>query len=202
MNFGLDKTVPFSHQRETCHWCGNNLNRIRNIYKGKDSERFYCSETCLVKGEDRAIRYRATLAGTVNSPWYVALAVVILALAVCCVGSRKGHAQEHKHHSPYHDFYKEWRQPIPEKTSCCNARFNEKGEEVGDCEATSYFELRKTDNGYQWFAFVPMLNRVIPIPEEKIIGEKNPDMTGREGHVCVNRWTGRVMCAVPPTGVM
>jgi hypothetical protein len=50
----------------TCHWCGGNLERIRNVFKGKDSERYYDTEVCLTRGEDRALRYRAALAGTVS----------------------------------------------------------------------------------------------------------------------------------------
>lgn len=59
-------TEPFDHQKSTCAWCGALLNRIRNTFRGKDSERHYCSEKCLVRGEDRALRYKATLAGKVS----------------------------------------------------------------------------------------------------------------------------------------
>jgi hypothetical protein len=40
----------------------------------------------------------------------------------------------------------------------------------------------------------------INVRSRRIIREKNPDMTGRDGHLCVSISTGEVLCAVPPTG--
>ncbi len=105
-------------------------------------------------------------------------------------------------HSPYHPEYEKWLQPFPSVTSCCNARYNEKGEEVGDCEATD-FELRSADKSVQWWARIPPQygGHFIPVPDEKIRPYKNPDQSGVKGHLC---WTPNagVMCAVPPTGSM
>lgn len=201
MRYSLDRAVPhlLNGKPTNCGWCNNLLKGLRNIYKGQNCERYYCSHSCLTSGEDRAIRYRATLAGMVHSPWYVGLASILAVFMLVFATTPKARAEDHKHHSPWHDFYKDWQQPTPSKSSCCNARFNERGEEVGDCEATNLFELRRTKDGLRWFAFVPAIDQVIQVPDEKIIREKNPDQTGRMGHICFSPIVG-VLCAVPPTG--
>jgi hypothetical protein len=48
---------------QCCVWCGNNLASLRNVYKGKDSERWYCSTGHLLKGEERHLRKVAQGAG-------------------------------------------------------------------------------------------------------------------------------------------
>jgi hypothetical protein len=40
-----------------CHWCTGMLRGLRNIYKGQNCSRHYCSEECLRGGEERAARY-------------------------------------------------------------------------------------------------------------------------------------------------
>lgn len=55
MRYSLDTNIPFSHQKEMCHWCGNSLDRIRNVYKGKDSQRLYCGPEHCQKGETQAL---------------------------------------------------------------------------------------------------------------------------------------------------
>jgi len=40
-----------------CHWCTGMLRGLRNIYKGQNCSRLYCSEGCLGEGEARAARY-------------------------------------------------------------------------------------------------------------------------------------------------
>lgn len=137
--------------------------------------------------------------GTLNLHWTATLAAVLAVAMVVFTfaGGHRAWAQDGHHHR-YHGVYEHWKQPIESKAGCCNARFNEQGEEVGDCEATS-FELRKTADGLQWYAFVPMIQRTILVPENKIIKEKNPDPTGRSGHICYSVVNG-VLCAVPPTG--
>ena len=40
-----------------CHWCTGMLRGLRNIYKGQNCSRHYCSEGCLRAGEERASRY-------------------------------------------------------------------------------------------------------------------------------------------------
>lgn len=66
MNFSLDSTAPVLTKPTHCHWCGGTLERIRDIRKGIACERYYDSKDCHQKGEDRALRYRAALAGTVS----------------------------------------------------------------------------------------------------------------------------------------
>ncbi len=64
-----------------CSWCGGSTERIRNVFKGIDSERYYDSETCLVRGEDREVRRKAALAGRVSSHYLIG-AIVLIALAL------------------------------------------------------------------------------------------------------------------------
>lgn len=133
------------------------------------------------------------------------------AFACTCITAKKGHAQDYdgvqrhiEHHAPFHDFYREWRQPAPSQhLSCCNARYDENGTEVGDCEAT-HFELKRDQNGQlEWWAQIPEKygGRMIPVPEGRIRPYKNPDLTGTHGHLCWSPASG-VLCAVPPTGVL
>jgi hypothetical protein len=53
MNYGLDKS-PTLQQTRVCSWCGNSLRHIRNLYKGRDSERWYCGQEHHKKGEEQA----------------------------------------------------------------------------------------------------------------------------------------------------
>ncbi len=46
-----------------CHWCTGMLRRLRNIYKGQNCSRHYCSEECLREGEERAARYATAGSG-------------------------------------------------------------------------------------------------------------------------------------------
>jgi hypothetical protein len=41
----------------------------------------------------------------------------------------------------------------------------------------------------------------VQVPDKKIIRETNPDDSGIKGHLCINHYTGEVLCSVPPTGV-
>lgn len=123
----------------------------------------------------------------------------ISAFACVALVAKHTRAQEQPHHH-LHDFYKEWKQPGT-MNSCCNARWQD-GKEVGDCEETELFELRRDQDGMtRWYAYVPMIQRVIEVPDAKIVREKNPDQTGTRGHVCYSRSNG-LLCAVPPAGVM
>ena len=66
--YTLDKPLPLALTTKPtiCGWCSNLLKSVRNVYKGVNCERHYCSLRCHQLGEDRAIRYRATLAGKVS----------------------------------------------------------------------------------------------------------------------------------------
>lgn len=76
MRYGLDKPIKLE-QPQHCFWCNNSLQRLRNVYKGRDSERWYCSSEHLSQGEERALRYRAALAGTVSSHYLIGAALLI-----------------------------------------------------------------------------------------------------------------------------
>ena len=173
-----------------CAECGQSLALCAGTYKDGESE--FCGRRCL---EVRRLKRSAGM----QSSWLIG-AVLLSIFIVCFAVTPKARAQQH--HSPFHDFYKEWRQNKPNhNSSCCNARFNEKGEEVGDCERTEFF-LRKNEKGeLQYYAYVPMVKKILPVPWEKIIKEKNPDESGRDGHVCYSLVNG-FLCAVPPTGSM
>ena len=46
-----------------CYRCGNPLKGLTRLYKGKNSERWYCSQDCLIKGEDWHLRGLVVAAG-------------------------------------------------------------------------------------------------------------------------------------------
>jgi hypothetical protein len=56
MLYRLRQPEP-SHLPTHCHWCTGMLRGLRNIYKGQNCSRHYCSEGCLGAGEERAARY-------------------------------------------------------------------------------------------------------------------------------------------------
>lgn len=66
MKLGLDTAVPFSHQKEVCHWCNGSLARLHHIFKGINSQRHYCSAEHLANGENAYIRKIADAAGRVS----------------------------------------------------------------------------------------------------------------------------------------
>lgn len=68
-----------------CGWCGNLLSTCRCIYKVHDEERYYCSESCFLQGEERRLRYRVALAGTVHTHWTATLAAIISALMLAFI---------------------------------------------------------------------------------------------------------------------
>ncbi len=99
------------------------------------------------------------------------------------------------HHPLHHDFYKQWKQPNSHE-SCCNARVvRADGYEIGDCEPTKA-EIRDG----QWWAWYrdvePSLSKWVPIPDNRIIRERNPEQGGPNGHLCYSY--GKVLCFVPP----
>jgi hypothetical protein len=133
---------------------------------------------------------------------------VFFAAALLTMLARTGvvRAQDHDAgHAQYHeDFYKHWMQPgVLPPVSCCNVRevFGGGATIKGDCYPTQ-FRLKPT--GCQAKLAPEDIARLgkewINVPSRKIIREKNPDSTGRDGHLCVSISTGEVLCAVPPTG--
>jgi hypothetical protein len=145
----------------------------------------------------------AQVAAGFHSRWYVAVAGMLAVLMVAFVSTPRARAQDQAehHHSPWHDFYKDWKQPNS-TSGCCNARHDQNGTEVGDCDATEA-RLQKDASGVlRWFAYFKKENRWIPVPDEKIIREKNPDPTGRDAHFCYNEYTRTPLCFVPPSGTL
>jgi len=93
-------------------------------------------------------------------------------------------------HSPFHnDFYRYWKQP-GSSLSCCDARIENGGIEVGDCEPT-----QAVMHAGRWVAWLRQEGRWIEIPDSRIIRERNPNVV--EAHLCWSPASG-VICFVPP----
>lgn len=56
--FSLESHTYIGGKPTHCHWCGNRLDKLRHIYKGAESLRYYDAEACLIKGEQRAVARR------------------------------------------------------------------------------------------------------------------------------------------------
>ena len=56
---GLEEQVPLRLRTKpsNCDWCSGALISLSNVYKGMNCERYYCSEHCLKRGEERALIY-------------------------------------------------------------------------------------------------------------------------------------------------
>ena len=122
-------------------------------------------------------------------------AIALLALAAGLIVGGPAFAQSGTHgdgHAEHHhDFYRHWMQPgVTPAISCCNARVEKDGREVGDCEPTRA-EVR---NG-QWFAWLRQEGRWLPIPDAKIVRERNPNIF--DAHLCWTKDSG-VLCFSPP----
>lgn len=109
--------------------------------------------------------------------------VLAMGLSACPVA-----APAQNHHPLHHDFYRHWIDPVT-GGSCCNARVEINGTETGDCEPTN----AKIVAG-QWFVWVRQLNAYIPVPDIRVIRERNP--TGQDAHICWQPNRG-VICFVP-----
>jgi hypothetical protein len=119
--------------------------------------------------------------------WQFWICIVLICFAAVA-GAEIVRAQDH--HPLHRDFYMHWKQPGT-NVGCCQARINHGWGETGDCEPTKA-EVR---NG-QWYAWLRQESRWLPIPDAKILREKNPNIF--DGHLC---WTPHqgVLCFVPPT---
>lgn len=186
MRYGLE--TPFRLIKPTtCFWCGGSLRNLKNIFKGQNSSHEYCSENCLKRGLDREIRYKATLAGQVNSPWHLAAAGILLLFVIGFLGTPRARAQSH--HDFHKDFYRNWVAPDNPSKSCCNARINTFGVESGDCEPTE----ARVVNGY-WHAWVRQKKEWLRIPDEKIVRYPNPNIF--DSHLCWTPQSG-IICFRP-----
>ena len=121
----------------------------------------------------------------------VATAVVV-ALAIWAVAVALGWpARAQDHHPAHRDFYRHFMQPgVSPPLSCCDARIEKDGIETGDCEPT-----RAEIRGGAWWAWLRQETRWLPIPDAKLIRERNP--SGQDAHLC---WTPArgVLCFLPP----
>lgn len=97
-------------------------------------------------------------------------------------------APAQNHHPLHQDFYRHWKDPVT-GGSCCNARVEINGTEIGDCEPT-----RAKIVAGQWFVWVRQLNAYIPVPDIRVLRERNP--TGQDAHICWQPNRG-VICFVP-----
>jgi hypothetical protein len=119
--------------------------------------------------------------------WAILLLCLVAAIAV----KRIANAQDHQHHHPLHmDFYQHWRDPANPSLSCCNARVEKDGMEVGDCEP-SKAEVR---NG-AWYVWIRQTREWLQVPDSKVLREKNPNTF--DAHVCWTQLRG-IICFVPP----
>lgn len=190
----LDTNIPFSHQKVVCDWCSNSLANIRNVYKGINCERQYCSRECHQKGEDRALRYKAALAGTISSHWLLGVAAILIMfiLAFTFTGGSKAWAQDvdgtvhqvHPGHAAHHNIYKNWTQSNG-YSSCCNGDDPENGVK-GDCRPARAYP----DQDGQWHVLIN--GKYVPVPLHAIRDYPTPD---GNSHVCETPSQG-IMCFV------
>ena len=102
-----------------------------------------------------------------------------------------GAALAQSHHDFHKDFYRHWKPNDNPNTSCCNARIMQpSGIETGDCEPTRA-EIR---NGV-WWVWVRQIYEWVPVPDAKILRERNPN--GQDAHHCWTLDRGTI-CFVPP----
>lgn len=77
----LDNSPYLNGRPHQCNHCGNSLDRIRNVYRGAGSTRYYDSVDCLTKGEklaaERELMRQAKLAGLVHMHWTATLAAIL-----------------------------------------------------------------------------------------------------------------------------
>lgn len=98
------------------------------------------------------------------------------------------------HHPLHEDFYRHWMTPDNPNASCCDARVTVDGVEKGDCEPTKAKMVKDAEGVPRWFAYIRQLNAYVPVPDAKILRERNPNVF--DAHVC---WTPDrgIICFVP-----
>lgn len=118
-----------------------------------------------------------------------ATAIWMMCLGLALMVAAQALGQDH-HHPLHQDFYRHWKDPANPSLSCCNARVEKDGQEVGDCEP-SKAEIR---NG-MWFVWIRQTREWLIVPDAKIIRERNPNTF--DAHICWTPLRG-VICFVPP----
>ncbi len=159
------------------------MDRIRNVYKGKDSERYYDAEICLTRGEERALMRTARAAGTVSMHWTATLAAILslAMLAFIFGGGHKAYAHDPQTHQA--DSLSEARSKM--FGSCC----------IGD----DYQKIRvenweTTDNGWR----VLYHGQWLDVPKlAKVSNMTNPD--GEAKAWIFNAEAPYVRCFMPGT---
>lgn len=181
MRFGLETRTYVNGKPTTCMWCGGKLERLRNIYKGRDSLRYYDSENCLIRGEERAVQRRdeelkhiAAHAGRVNMHWTATLAAILSVLMVAFIATGGTRAWAHEHEGVN---YGDWKSS--NGVSCCND---------SDCQPT---RASMDENG-NWVALFQ--GRKVIVPKEKVLSIPSPD--GRS-HICMSPEAVYPYCFVP-----
>lgn len=114
-------------------------------------------------------------------------ALLLLASMVC------GPVLAQDHHPAHKDFYRHWLQPNGSGASCCDARVEKDGIEIGDCEPTKA-EIRNGD----WWVWVRQINGWIKVDDAKIIRVRNPN--GQDAHHCWTPNSGTICFSPPDTG--
>lgn len=176
-------SIFLKQQKTHCDECGKPL--LVNSYKDGESE--LCGLRCL---EIKRLKRSAGM----QSSWLIG-AIILSIFMVCFAVTPKARAQ-HQGHDLHHDnAYSKWMQNKPNETlSCCNKKDYDKGS--GDCYPTEA-ELRGSGKDIQWWAKRDT-GEWIPIPESKIIRERNPDLSGVTAHICEQN--GKVLCFVGKVG--
>jgi hypothetical protein len=71
VRYSLKKPKPLhllNGEPTLCHWCTGPLKSLRDIYNGRNCERYYCAQECLKDGEEREARY-AIAGSRLQSRW-------------------------------------------------------------------------------------------------------------------------------------
>ena len=168
---GPRKPVLAYAKPTTCHWCSGRFPPPRTddqgrrfvpvIRKGKDCERYYCSDLCLSRGEERALRYKAALAGTVCSPWYIGAAGVLIVFMLAFTFTGGTRAWAHDPNTHLADGYATARSK--KGTLCCDG---------SDYTYVSPRSWERTQTGYR----VHVQGKWVDVPADALVTNmKNPD---------------------------
>jgi hypothetical protein len=139
-----------------CDWCGNLLSTCRCVYKVQGEERYYCSQSCFLQGEERRLRYRAALAGTVHAHWTATL-VSIAVLAFILSGGTSALAHDPRTH---------------QVDELANARSKAGGLCCDGKDYTIPYSWERTERGYR----IHFGGRWVDIPKDAEVNNmRNPD---------------------------
>lgn len=144
------------------------------------------------------------------------LALLAVLLLASFLAGRASAQDRHEGHMQYHEAYKNWCMPGHDcreirSLSCCDGRtvtWRDDGTPqtvLGHCYPT---EFRPNPTGQtDWIARLSKEDAIlfqrewIEVLDSKFVREKNPDETGRAGHLCTDTHVPNIRCARPPSGV-